>query len=240
MASSEESRDIGAETVADADDLDRLRRRLANVIGHALRTPTATVRGQAEILASTNDPEQRQQAIEALRRTSRRLEEMIDEVLVVQGLGTRLPTGTPQELSVADEVRWVGADLEVVDDVEVVGDTGTTVTVGRDSLRWVLRAVLDNAGRYGQGPVRVAIDAAPEATRLRVWNPAGGIGATDDDVRLAFEPFYRGERAVTVAATRLGLGLTAARQILDELGGDIRLERDEQGAIITHLELPRA
>jgi K+-sensing histidine kinase KdpD len=238
MGQSEAPRDIGADAAPD-DDLDRLRRRLANVLGHALRTPTATVRGQAEILAATDDPEERARAVAALRRTSRRLEEMIDEVLVVEGIDTRLPTGTPRDLELAGEVRAVAEDLEVVEGVEVAGDREVTVRLPQDGLRWALRAVLDNAGRYGQGPVLVELSTTPEIVALRVSTPAGGVGATDDDVRLAFEPFYRGERAVMVTATRLGLGLTAARRVVDELGGRIRLERDEQGGIITHLELPR-
>lgn len=240
MAQGDPPRDIGAEAVGDVDDLDLLRRRLGNVIGHALRTPTATVRGQAEILARTSDPQVRQEAIAALLRTSRRLEEMIDEVLVVQGLGTRLPTGGVQRLDLAAEVRAVATDLEVVEEVELAGEPDVTVSVGRDALRWVLRSVLDNAGRYGTGPVRVEVTTRADGTRLEVSTPGGGVGATDDDVRLAFEPFYRGERAVTVTATRLGLGLTAARGVIEALGGHIGLERDEERGIITHVELPSA
>lgn len=239
MATGGEPQDIGAASVADVDDLDRLRRRLANVIGHALRTPTATVRGQAEILARTSDPGQREEAIAALRRAARRLEEMIDEVLVVEGIETRLPTGSPQDLDLRAEVEHVAGELAVVDEVEVTGDTGAVVRGGRDALRWLLRSVLDNAGRYGTGPVRVEVRSHDAAVHLRVFTPQGGVGATADDLRLAFEPFYRGERAVTVTATRLGLGLTTARQLVGGLGGDISLEQDDERGIVTHLELPR-
>ncbi len=238
MGQGEPPRDIGAEAAA-GDDLDRLRRRLANVIGHALRTPTATVRGQAEILAATEDPEERARAVAALRRTSRRLEEMVDEVLVVQGLDTRLPTASPRDLDLGAEIAEVAGELEVVEQLEVVGDAQARAHLPPDALRWALRAVLDNAGRYGRGPVRVEVRATPDAARLRVWTPDGDVGATDDDVRLAFEPFYRGERAVTVTATRLGLGLTAARRVVEALGGRIDIERDEEQRIVTCLELPR-
>lgn len=239
MATGGDPQDIGAASVADADDLDRLRRRLANVIGHALRTPTATVRGQAEILAQTSDPAQREEVIVALRRAARRLEEMIDEVLVVEGIETRLPTGSPEDLVLRSEVEHVAGELAVVDEVEVTGDTGAVVRSGRDALRWLLRSVLDNAGRYGTGPVRVEVGSDDATVHLRVFTPQGGVGATSDDVRLAFEPFYRGERAVTVTATRLGLGLTTARRLVSGLGGHIRLEQDDERGIVTHLELPR-
>lgn len=230
--------DIGADTVRDVDDLDRLRRRLANVIGHALRTPAATVRGQAEILGSTDDPELRAQSIASLRRTARRLEEMIDEILVVQGIDTTLPTGRVERVTVADEARRVAADLDVVDDLELLGDTSVQVLAGRDAVGWLLRTVLDNAARYGDGAARLELQQRGTRVRLLVSSPRGGAPMTDEDLQLAFEPFYRGERAVTVTATRLGVGLTIARRLVTDLGGEIHLEQGDP-AVTTVLELPR-
>ncbi len=230
--------DIGAATVRDADDLDRLHRRLSNVIGHALRTPAATIRGQAEILAHTQDEDERRETVEVLRRSARRLEEMIDEVLVGEGLETRLPTGRTEDLDVAHEVRVVADDLEVVTEIEVAGDETVQVRAGRDALRWILRTVLDNAGRYGgQGVVRAELSQHEGATRIRVSSPRGDIGMNDDDRRLGFEPFYRGERAVTVTGARLGLGLTIARRLATDLGGSVELE-NEDGGTVAVVELP--
>ena len=45
--------------VAGSEDLDLLRRRVVNVVGHELRTPVTTVRGLAESLAAAEDEETR-------------------------------------------------------------------------------------------------------------------------------------------------------------------------------------
>ena len=226
--------DIGVRPGSSGDDLDLLRRRLVNVIGHTLRTPAATVRGQAEIVASAEDPEVRAAAVEPLLRSARRLEEMIDEALVVEGIETRLPTGRVEEIAVADLVRELAAKLEAADRLEVHG--AATVAAPRDALSWALSGVLDNAARYGQGPIRVEITAEEPGT-VRISTPEGGIGATDDDLRLAFEPFFRGERAVVAATSRLGVGLTIARRLLEDLGGRVELLRDEDG-VVAVVELP--
>lgn len=243
MVGGQGPQDIGADTVRETDDLDRLRRRMENVIGHALRTPTATIRGQAEILARTEDEDERARTIEVLRRSARRLEEMIDEVLVGEGLETRLPTGRAEDLVASSELRGVAEDLEAVAAIEVTGDGGARVRAGRDALHWILRSLLDNAGRYGhQGAVRAEITQLEGATRIRISSPRGDIGMTADDRRLAFEPFYRGERAVVVTATRLGLGLTIARRLATDLGGRVDLGLEGEGAderTVAVLELPR-
>lgn len=230
--------DIGLEHVPRGDDLDVLRRRLVNVVGHALRTPTATVRGQAEIVAHADDAEVRAAAIGPLLRSARRLEEMVDEVLVVQGIETRLPTGERVELHLGDLLNDLAVEVGADDRLEVLGAVDAPAFAPRDALGWALRGVLDNAARYGRGAVRVTVEDTPDAVTLRVSTPEGGIAATDDDLRLAFEPFYRGERAVVVATSRLGVGLTITRTLLDQLGGRVELLRDDEGVSVL-MELPR-
>jgi two-component system, OmpR family, phosphate regulon sensor histidine kinase PhoR len=230
--------DIGVPHVPPGDDLDLLRRRLVNVIGHALRTPAATVRGQAEIVAHAEDPAVREAAVEPLLRSARRLERMIDEVLVVQGVETRLPTGRREQVALAELLHKLAEEVGAGDRLELHGETGARVLAARDALSWALHGVLDNAARYGEGPVRVELAVREGAVTVRVSTPEGGIGVTDDDLRLAFEPFFRGERAVVASTSRLGVGLTITRRLLDDLGGTAELVRDDDG-VVTLVELPR-
>jgi signal transduction histidine kinase len=229
--------DIGVGRAPQTDDLEMLRRRLANVVGHALRTPAATVRGQAEIVAHAEDPQVRADAVAPLLRSARRLEEMIDEVLVIQGVETRLPTGEPARLDLADLLRDVADSVGAADRLSLEGATDAKVLAPRDALGWALRGVLDNAARYGVGRLRVHVSEASDAVTLRVSTPEGGVGATPDDLRLAFEPFFRGERAVVASTARLGVGLTITRRLVDDLGGRVELVADDEG-VVTLLELP--
>jgi signal transduction histidine kinase len=232
--------DIGAQEAPAGDDLGLLRRRLVNVLGHALRTPAATVRGQAEILAHADDAEVRAGAVEPLLRSARRLEEMIDELLVVEGVETRLPTGAPEEIELAGLLRALAAEAGAADRLDLHGDTSARVVAPRDALGWALRGVVDNAARYGQGPIRVDVEVGDEGRiTLRVSTAEGGIPTTEDDLRLAFEPFFRGERAVTAATSRLGVGLTITRRLLHDLGGRAQLVRDDAG-VVALVELPGA
>lgn len=211
-----------------------------NVVGHALRTPMATVRGQVEVLARTTDPAERDRLIEQLLHSSRKLERLLDDVLVSAEVDTRLPVGAPMAVALAEAVESVWQGLETDGrQLAVGGDRSLAVRVGADALPWMLRHLLENAIRYGQGTVHADAEPTDDRVRLSVWTDKSDP-IPDEDLQHAFELFYRGEAAVIASATRMGVGLPVTRRLAELSGGSVRLERDGQGRIRAELELPRA
>ncbi|MDX1658375.1 MAG: HAMP domain-containing sensor histidine kinase [Nitriliruptorales bacterium] len=213
-------------------DVDLLRRRIVNVVGHALRTPMATLRGRAEVLVVEEDQDRRDEYARELLRAARRVEKLLDDVLVAAEIDTRLPVGKPEPLSVGP----VAAQL-APEDAEV-DDDGTQALVAKDALRWVLNHLIDNAEQYGDGPVEVTVRGADGQVRIVVGAP--GPELPEEDIRLAFEPFYRGEHAVIRKAVGLGVGLPVARRIAEHAGGSLDLRHREGGGAEAVLTLDRA
>lgn len=217
--------------------LHEVRERVMNVVGHALRTPMATVRGQAEVLARTTHPEQRDQLVEGLLRNTRRLERLLDDVLVAAGIETRLPVRAAEDVRLADVVQVVWAEIGSDRPLEVTGEPGATARVAPDALRWMLGHLVDNAVRYGTGPVEIGIRVLGDRVTLTV----GGDGQdlSRDDRANAFELFYRGEHAVMRSGDRMGVGLTVARRLAEFMGGTVSLEPRSGGGTVAVVSLPR-
>jgi two-component system phosphate regulon sensor histidine kinase PhoR len=216
--------------------LEEIRARVMNVVGHALRTPMATVRGQVEVLSRTTDPAQRAELIESLLRSSRRLERLLDDVLVAARIETRLPVAQRENVLVGDALRVVWGELGSDRDLVVGGDPTATVYVAPDGLRWMLRHVVDNAVRYGTGAVLVDVIPGDGQVTIAVGGP--GPELPDEELENAFELFYRGHHAVMLSAARLGVGLTVARRLAEFAGGGITLRRRSRGGTEAVLELP--
>jgi signal transduction histidine kinase len=220
--------------------LDLLRRRLANVLGHALRTPVATVRGLVESIEPTGeDAVVHHEVLTTLHRSAARLEQLVDDLLLVSGLETGLPTGAPREFDPVQVAQQVTDDLDLPLDLDVGSANGTRVTARPDALRWIMRCVLDNAARYGGGQAQLDVEPHADHVSLLVTTGPGGITVTDHDLANAFEAFYRGERAVLVDGARLGVGLTTAARLAEHAGGRLAIRRGEGDTIVTELELPR-
>lgn len=216
------------------DDADRewLERRALNVIGHELRTPASTVRGLAEVLAAGVDVQERPELLEALVRSARRLEGLVDDLLTATSVTTALPVGPTELVKLSDQIQagWCEeGGLEL---------SGTGTVLARPaSVDRIVAAVLDNARVYGLRPVTVTVDQ--DGDRVRTVFESPGPELPPEDVRMALSAFWRGERAVTTAPG-LGLGLTVASTLASHEGGRLWVEARTGGGLLTYLELRAA
>ena len=213
-------------------DREWLEQRALNVIGHELRTPASTVRGLSEVFAAGVDPSTRPDLTDALVRNARRLEGLVDDLLTATAVWPALPVGDATPI---DLVQLIVASWGDHDGLDIEGDGKALVRA--TSITRIIDAVLDNARAYGQQPLTVHIVARGQRVRLTFDSP--GPPLPSEDVRLALEPFWRGERAVTTSPG-LGLGLTVARVLADHEGGRLWVEARDEGGMVTHLELPAA
>ena len=223
--------DVAAARLA---ELDLLRRRVINVVGHELRTPITTVRGLAEALASAEPGDEAAWAsvVPAMLRSARRAERLLDEMLMATGVETALPVGIPRAIDVHEVLGAAWSSIEPGGDLTVDGDA--TVVVAPGALEAIVTPVLDNAAKYGHG-AGVRITTTADDVAIEVRSPSGS-SLPESELPLAFEPFFRGEAAV-MATPGLGLGLAIARAVAAHSGGNIDLRRDGDDVVAT-IHLP--
>ena len=216
-----------------AEELAAVRRRLLNVVGHELRTPAGMIQGLAEEVCNAEDLQQVTQVIgPALLRNATRLNALLDELLVAAGIQTAIPVGRLLAVPLTPllHATWAqhadGALALTGDDVVLHADPAL---VGR-----VVEAVLENAAAYGTAAPEVRVAQADGAVRVAVRSP--GPPLHPEEIRLATEAFFRGERAVT-SRPGLGLGLAVARELLAHVGGALAFTGDDEGTTTT-VEMP--
>lgn len=212
------------------EQVDLLRRRVLNVVGHELRTPVTTVAGLAEELASCEEEERRRELTDALVRATDRLDRLVHDLLLAADVSTLVPVGEATAVPVralVDELAAAGTDVQ-----------GSGSAVARPAaVRLALEALLDNAAVHGEPPLAVTIGVSDGRLVVEVSN--GGPETQAADVQLACEAFYRGERAVTTTAG-LGLGLSVARTLARADGGEVTVRAGTSGGMVARLELPAA
>jgi signal transduction histidine kinase len=200
---------------------------LANA-SHELRSPLARLRMAVELIREQAAPSLQDE----MTRNIAELDQLVDEILLASRLDSAGDAGVvfePVDLSalVTEECAHAGAQLSA-QPIILRGDAKL--------LRRMVRNLLDNARRYGDGAtVDVMLEATSSQAMLKVCDR--GSGVPDDQREKIFEPFYR------VPGTRerdggVGLGLSLVRQIARKHGGDVACRAREGGGSCFSVTLP--
>ena len=103
------------------------------------------------------------------------------------------------------------------------------------SMRRVIMNLVDNALRYGEKDVAVAVRAEPDAAVLEVTDRGRGIPSTETE-RLK-QPFTRLEVARSDKGGA-GLGLAIAERVVRSHGGSFELLPHQGGGLLARIRLP--
>jgi signal transduction histidine kinase len=120
-------------------------------------------------------------------------------------------------------------------DVTFDGRTNAFIICSPVALRRCITNLVDNAVKYGKF-ARVTAESDDGRATVRVRD--GGPGIPDDQLENVFDPFVRLEHSRSRETGGTGIGLTIARNIVQRVGGTLRLRNlPDQGLEVT-LDLP--
>jgi signal transduction histidine kinase len=212
---------------------DRLRRFLEDrtqmlaAISHDLRAPLARLRLRAELVA---DGEQQAKMFDDLEA----MNAMIDSTLAFARDEARQE---PRRL--VDLAVLVGDVCEDVADagggVCYLGPRGIDVSCRPTLIRRAVANLIDNALKYA-GAARVKIVRGHDRVAIVVDDDGPGIPLAEHEK--VFAPFYRLEAARDPGKSGVGLGLSVARTVAREHGGDVTLVNRDGGGLSVLIELP--
>lgn len=227
---------VAAAPGSSEDDLRAIRTRVLNVVGHELRTPVTTLRGLADALSTVDAQTAQDHVIPAIQRSAERLERLVDDLLIANGISTALPVGRPEPVAVAPLVHATWTGLGGSEGLAVEGEE--TAHAQAAALGGALERVLENAKQLGDEPptVRLSRDADGLVT---IEVDAPGPPVDEEEVRLATELLFRGHAAV-MRYPGLGLGLPVARALVEHAGGALTVAGRPAGGLITVLTVPGA
>ena len=209
---------------------------LANA-SHELRSPLARIRMSLELMSVDAASPQR---IE-ISRSITELDQLIDEILLASRLDARQADVEPFETLdltglAAEECARAHAELGM-------SDTGQSLVIQGSPrlLRRLIRNLLENAKRYGQGDV--TLELSQKQVGQRAWVVIAvhdqGPGVPLAQRERIFEPFYR----LPGASEReggVGLGLALVKSISERHGGTVRCDARLGGGATFVVELPAA
>lgn len=199
------------------------KRALLLAISHELRSPITRARLHVELL-----PEEGEAAVrrDALLRELQEMADLVTELLESERLGQGHAALHQEPTDLGDLVREAVRDTSVEAQVE---ENLPALPLDRTRLRLLLRNLLDNALRHGQGVRPPVVRVARMNDRIVLAVRDHGPGVDEAVLPQLAEPFYRTDASRERATGGVGLGLYLCRLIAQAHGATFTVRNAHPG-----------
>ncbi len=236
-------------------EMNRLKSDFLATMSHELRTPLNSIIGFSEVLAGSDQLNERQRRYATNIQTSgKMLLGMINDILDLAKIESGKMEVRTEDFSIRDICEALTALARPIAErknIDLECRIDEAIPLMRQDpgkLRQVLYNLLSNAIKFTPEGGRVTLRAQPEGRYVVIAVADTGIGIAEEDRETIFEKFRQaghpgqGDGILTREHQGTGLGLSIVRELTKLLGGDVHLDsRPGQGSTFTikiPLQLP--
>ena len=204
-----------------AEELDRLKSAFLANMSHEIRTPLNAIVGFSQLLAETDDPEERHEFVEIIDSNNRMLLQLISDILDL----AKIESGTMDfkfaDMSIKEVINEIVTSfrIKMPDNVALIAPKDSPecqIYSDRMRLTQVISNFLNNAIKYtSEGCIILAYEIIGDEIKFSVTDT--GDGMSQEIQAHIFDRFYKGN----TFKQGTGLGLSICETIVNRLGGRI-------------------
>jgi two-component system sensor histidine kinase SenX3 len=225
--------------------LNKTRRDFVANISHELKTPIGALSILSEaVLEANDDPEAIARFATRMKVESKRLTELVQEIINLSRLQDKDPLKSGMEvnlnlaiLSAIDRCRTNAEKRKVSIDYE---STIPFYTFGDlEQITMAIENLIENAINYSADNTRVGVGIRENQDIIEVTVTDQGIGISAENLDRIFERFYRVDEARSRETGGTGLGLSIVKHVAQNHGGEVTVWSKENSGSTFTLRLPK-
>ena len=208
-------------------------------LAHDLKTPVAIIHGNAELLKETKLSDEQRSYVDFIAKNSTRISAYAHALMEVnQSIRTEeLDIKRVRVPALAEEIGALAREIANTYrcPIEESLDVGNSyVSVDLKQLERGVQNLLMNAIHYAPEASAVELLISTGENTLEMTVGDYGPGFSDEDLKRASEPFYRGDKS-RHSSTHYGLGLYTAKTVADLHHGYLKIKNrpSGKGAMVT-------
>lgn len=223
---------------------ERMKSEFISSVSHELRTPLTAINGWGETLLAdeSNDVQQIKRGVQIMVKESRRLTNMVEELLqfsrLEDGRFTLQVEDTDLQAELEDAVysyrelfRQDGIALEYSSDR---AEYSEVISGDPERLKQVFCNLLDNAAKHGGSGKRIAVHLSQQEGEYVITIRDFGPGIPEAELPYVKQKFYKGSSK----ARGSGIGLAVCDEIVQRHGGRLDIANAEGGGTVVTVYLP--
>ncbi len=210
-------------------------------VSHELRTPLTAINGWGETLLEDDDPQQLQRGVSIILKESRRLTNMVEELLDFSKMQDGRFTLNIEPVDVQAEFEdtiYTYMELFKQDNIELhyegSDELFPPIPSDPERLKQVFCNVLDNAAKHGGGGRRIDAAVTAGAGNIVIKVRDYGPGIPEAELPFVKQKFYKGSSK----ARGSGIGLAVCDEIIRLHEGTFSIGNAEGGGCLVTITLP--
>lgn len=203
-------------------------KRFSASAAHELKTPLATMKTSLQVLKLDDSPnlDDYKEVVSVMEQNIERLIYTVNDLLLLS---------SEEKMELDDEISLHTLFYEIAEELEEsiqgknlccrLPQNDCLVTGSHMLLRSAFYNLFENAVKYNRDGGTVEVDFQKMydgKTSVSICDT--GIGMSDEETEMIFEPFFRAERSCVQQISGNGLGMSIIRTIVERHGGEIRIE----------------
>ena len=199
-------------------------RQFSSDVSHELRTPISVIMAESNYGAKYTDSiEDAKESFEVIERQSKRMTSMINQILELARLDSRLEI-PKEELLLSDKIKSTLEDYKILFDNKNIKlfvniEENIKVYANEALIMRMIDNLLSNALKYAQTEVKVCL---AKRNRIILEVTDDGIGINDVEKKHIWDRFYKVDKSrTTTEDNSSGLGLSITKKIVELHDGKI-------------------
>lgn len=235
------------EMVQKLEETDRAKSEFVSLASHQLLTPLTTISWYVETLLAGGADESSEKQKEYMKNIYNTNHNMIEIVRALLDV-SRIEMGTfyikPQPINIADAANSVLDELAIrtkEKELEVIKDFGLSapiVDMDPQLIRIIFQNLLSNAVKYTPNKGKITIGINEQNQEIVINIADNGYGIPMELQGKVFSKFFRADNIKNKIPEGTGLGLYIIKSIVDNSGGKIWFESEENKGTTFYISYP--
>ncbi|MBU1102856.1 HAMP domain-containing histidine kinase [Patescibacteria group bacterium] len=231
----------------------KMKTEFVSIASHQLRTPLSAMRWTLNLLnekhqTDTQGQQNQEQTnanyISLIKESNERMIELVNDLLDVSRIEMGRIILNPQQINLYILIQKIienFSPLAQASNVEITLEAPETlpnIYADAEKVSLVIQNLIDNAIKYIKGRGAVKISAQANGGSVKVSVKDTGVGIPKIQQKHIFQKFFRSDNIMKHQTIGTGLGLFIAKAVIEDSGGKIWFESEENKGTTFYFTLP--
>jgi signal transduction histidine kinase len=199
---------------------------------HEFRTPLTAISATSDIILNYSDKmtqDEINMRLKTIKKEVGGMVTMLEDVLIIGKSDAQKLEYNPDLLDIVSLVKDIITEYKLSDSDNrtVVYHLSSDVIMAKVDKKWIKNIVINlisNAIKYSDKDTDVEVSINEDQAGVSLSVKDYGIGISQEDIKLLFEPFYRASNVGDIPGT--GLGLVVVQKSIELHKGKIEIESE--------------